>query len=135
MTFFQIPKILRARFRRMTSFTHTPGHISILDFYFDISEWHILPARAWTPALMLHLPNPCAKRKVLSLTKPKGKIYKTKSLHNYITWALFCTIKWFQVLLYNCSNGGGARGVIVIVVGNEHGNTSSNPGRYWLHFT
>ena len=24
---------------------------------------------------------------------------------------------------------GGARGVIVIVVGNEHGDTSSNPGR------
>ena len=58
---------------------------SIWDFYFDISEWHILPARAWTPALMLHLTNPCAKRKVLSLTKPKGKIYKTKSLGHYIT--------------------------------------------------
>ena len=45
----------------------------ILDFYFDISEWHILPARAWTPAIMLHLTNPCAKRKVLSLTKPKAR--------------------------------------------------------------
>ena len=33
----------------------------------------------------LHLPNPCTKRKVLSLTKPKSKIYKTKSLCNYIT--------------------------------------------------
>ena len=53
--------------------------IPIWDFYFDISEWHILFARAWTPALMLHLTNPCAKRKVLSLTKPKGKIDKTKS--------------------------------------------------------
>ena len=30
---------------------------------------------------------------------------------------------------------GGARGVVVIAVGNEHGDTSSNPGRYWLHFT
>ena len=30
---------------------------------------------------------------------------------------------------------GGARGVIVIVVGNEHGDTSSNPERDWLHFT
>ena len=30
---------------------------------------------------------------------------------------------------------GGARGVIVIVIGNEHGDTSSNPGRDWLHFT
>ena len=37
--------------------------------------------RAWTPALT----NQCAKRKVLSLTKPKGKIYKTKPLGNYIT--------------------------------------------------
>ena len=27
--------------------------ISIKDLYFDISEWHILSARAWTPALML----------------------------------------------------------------------------------
>ena len=26
--------------------------ISIWDFYFDISEWRILSARAWTPALM-----------------------------------------------------------------------------------
>ena len=24
---------------------------------------------------------------------------------------------------------GGARGVVVIVVGNQHGDTSSNPGR------
>ena len=30
---------------------------------------------------------------------------------------------------------GGARDVIVIVVGNEHGDTSSNPGRNSLHFT
>ena len=33
-----------------------------------------------------HLTNPFAKRKVLSLTKPKGKIYKTKSLGHYITF-------------------------------------------------
>ena len=29
----------------------------------------------------------------------------------------------------------GARGVMVTVVGNEYGHTSSNPGRDWLHFT
>ena len=29
---------------------------------------------------------------------------------------------------------GGARGVLLIVVGNGHGDTSSNPGRDWLHF-
>ena len=30
---------------------------------------------------------------------------------------------------------GGARGVMVIIVGNTYGDTSSNPGRDWLHFT
>ena len=26
-------------------------------------------------------------------------------------------------------------GVMVILVGNGHGDSSSNPGRVWLHFT
>ena len=30
---------------------------------------------------------------------------------------------------------GSAHGVMVIVVGNGHGDSSSNPGREWLHFT
>ena len=30
---------------------------------------------------------------------------------------------------------GGARGVMVIIVGNGHSDTSSNPGQDWLHFT
>ena len=81
--FSQIPKILSPRFR---AWRHShPLAPTIWDFYFDISEWHILSAPAWTPALMLHLTNPCAKLKVPSLTKPKGKIYKMKSLGNYIT--------------------------------------------------
>ena len=29
---------------------------------------------------------------------------------------------------------GGARGIMVIVVGNGHGDTSSNPEQEWLHF-
>ena len=60
-----------------------------LNFYLGFLFWHLwmthLPPRAGTPAFMLHLTNPCAKRKVLSLTKPKGKIYKTKSLGHYFT--------------------------------------------------
>ena len=69
---------------------HPQLPITLWDFYFDISEWHTLSARAWTHALMLHLAlsvnvAPCTKRKVLILTKPKGKIYKTKSLRHYIT--------------------------------------------------
>ena len=35
----------------------------------------------------------------------------------------------------NAFKKGGARGVMVIVVGNEHSETSWNPGRDWLHFT
>ena len=31
--------------------------------------------------------------------------------------------------------GRGACSVMVIVVGNGHGDTSSNPGQDWLHFT
>ena len=37
---------------------------------------------------------------------------------------------FFKIVLF-----GGARGVMVIVVGNGHGDSSSNPGQDWLHFT
>ena len=107
LTFLISPKILRARFRCMTSFT-SPGHTYYLEFLF----WHLLTTHhprdlplPFIPTLIvrpqvvsggrqrqildtssprvrqpLHsrllLTNPCAKRKVLSLTKPKGRIYK-----------------------------------------------------------
>ena len=45
---------------------------------------------------------------------------------------LFCTGTSFSLL---CIKERGARGVVVIVAGNGHGDTSSNPGRDWLHFT
>ena len=44
----------------------------------------------------------------------------------------FKTLSITIMLLYVI---GGACGVMVIVVGNGHGNTSSNPGRDQLHFT
>ena len=100
--FSQIPQILRASFRCMTSFA-IPGHIFYLGFfYFDISEWHILPTCAWAPVLMLHLTNPCAKWKVLSLTKPNGKTYKTKSLGHYITfwWSTNTGVSKFTSLYF-----------------------------------
>ena len=69
---------------------HIPSLISFWGFYCDICVCHILPTRAWTPALM-SAPTYALSRKVLSLTKPKDKIYKTKndnikkiSLRNYI---------------------------------------------------
>ena len=66
--------------------THIPwsqfsSGIFILTFLNDTSSLrareHLRPC--------LHLTNPCTEWKVLILTKPKGKIYKTKSLHHYIT--------------------------------------------------
>ena len=87
--FSQIPQILSASGHDVI---HLPGSYFLSgDFYFDICEWHILPARAWTPTLMLHRTNLCSKWKVLILTKPKAKIYKTRSLCNYITYQVnFC---------------------------------------------
>ena len=85
-------------FPDMTSFT-SPSHIFYLGFYFDISEWHILSARAWTPVLMLYLTYPCTKRKVLILTKPKGNIYKMKSLRHYITFSvLYRGRLWIEIV-------------------------------------
>ena len=37
--------------------------------------------------------------------------------------------------IYNSEKKKGSRGVMVIVVGNGHGDTSSNPGRDLFHFT
>ena len=34
----------------------------------------------------------------------------------------------FLMLIFEINFSGGARGVVVIVVGNGHGDTSSNPG-------
>ena len=41
----------------------------------------------------------------------------------------------YYILVQTNTVYGGARGVMVIVVGNGHGDSSSNPGRDWLHFT
>ena len=35
----------------------------------------------------------------------------------------------------NNSSNNNSNGVMDIVVGNGHGDRSSNPGRDWLHFT
>ena len=40
-------------------------------------------------------------------------------------------IFWFGLVSCHINHCG----VVVILVGNEHGDTSSNPGRDWLHFT
>ena len=40
-----------------------------------------------------------------------------------------------NVLRWSYFRSGGARGVMVIIVGNGQDDTSSNPGQDWLHFT
>ena len=45
------------------------------------------------------------------------------------------TIQCEFLELISLMSCGGARGVMVIVVGNGHGEPSSNSGRDWLHFT
>ena len=99
--FSQIPKS-SAHASGVWHHSHPLVSIPTWDFYFDISEWYILSVRVWTPALMLHLTNPCTKRKVLGLTKPKGKIYKTKSLGNYITIVYSQETDTYQARLTLC---------------------------------
>ena len=69
-------KSLRVPVHRFRAWRHShpQSHFAIWGFYYDISDRHILPARAWTPALMS-----APSRKVVSLTKPKDMIYKTKN--------------------------------------------------------
>ena len=81
-----------------TSWSHFLSVVFILTSVNDI-----LPARAWTPAPMLHQTNPCAEQKVLSLTKPKGKIYKTKFLGHYITELLYSKVWRFTELTHSVS--------------------------------
>ena len=75
--FFKITKNPSPSLLGMTSFT-SPVTFLIWGFYYDILDYHILPEHAGTPALMSS-PTHALSRKVLSLTKPKDKIYKTKN--------------------------------------------------------
>ena len=99
----------------MTSFTSL-FLFPTWSFYCDIFDCHILPPRARTPALMSG-PTHALSRKVLSLTKPKDKIYKTKndnikkSFRNYITCLVCvflrhvnpCCIIYFRVKFFFAS--------------------------------
>ena len=58
----------------------------------------------------------------------KNSKLKSKLLHRYIP---VCLITLVHLIIKNT----GACGVMVMVVGNGHGDTSSNPGRNRLHFT
>ena len=63
--------------------------------------------------------------------------YVCMYVYVYIYVRLYAFIYlWIYLYMYICIHLClHARGVMVIVVGNEHGDTSSNPGWDWLHFT
>ena len=82
---------------QLTHFSQISAHASLRDvIHIPLSRISIVtsvndtsyPCARGLLRSCLHQSNPCAKRKVLSLTKPKGKIYKTKSLGHYITYVL-----------------------------------------------
>ena len=46
-----------------------------------------------------------------------------------------CVYTLYIFVIYVWRGLGGAHGVMVIIIGNGHGDTSSNPGWNWWHFT
>ena len=51
-----------------------------------------------------------------------------------VVMTLNVILMWFSDCVLSVKTGG-AWSEMAIVVGNGHGDTSSNPGRDWLHFT
>ncbi len=65
------------------------------------------------------------------LGQPDPGLSSVLSLSDLNYAAQSFTVKWEgESLAGICIMSTGARGVVVIAVGNEHGDTSSNPGRY-----
>ena len=63
----------------MSSFTLPVHFLSGVFIVTSLIVTSVPRSRMNTSTEGVHLTNPCTKRKVLSLTKPKGKIYKTKN--------------------------------------------------------
>ena len=53
----------------------------------------------------------------------------------YLITIIYIAILDHHTTLAYYAYNGGARGVMVSVAGYGHGETSSNPGPDWLHFT
>ena len=79
----------------------------------------------------------CKKKGVIKAS-PYAECYSLSSLFLTIVAAGFTglmIVLTFIVAGIKMATCGGAHGVMVIVVGSEHGDTSSNPRRDWLHST
>ena len=73
----------------------------------------------------------------LFFCEAKYKKYYNNSIDKFLKNILNEKHRHIWLNIYNLliKLNGDARGVIVIVVGNGYDNTSTNPGRDWLHFT
>ena len=95
-----------------------PGEWDTQNYFKDIEIkiGHLLPVRRSDQTK-----NPTENTRRMKI-KEKEKTYK------YFDLARELYIKGMMIPIWY-------RGVIVIVVGNGHGDTSSNPGGDWWHFT
>ena len=74
----------------------------------------------------------------LQLPREKGNLYQrdhVNSEREIIIKFVLATLNNNSVILRVSLYSFGASGVMAIVVGYGHGDTSSNPGQDWLHFT
>ena len=69
----------------------------------------------------------------ISSSKTRARFHA--KLRYYIQIQVLVPHTSIYIYIYICIWKGGARGVMAIVVGIGHDDTSSNPGRDWLHFT
>ena len=65
------------------------------------------------------------------------KTFNCLQTNEYSSYAIMFTFRQIHLgkVWTPLSLLGGAHGVMVIVIGNGHDDTSSNPGQDWLHFT
>ena len=95
------------------------------------------------PGIELRSPGPLANTlPTKQITAPMKIIYICVCTHTHMKLEIYlyntiihiCTYMYYSIIeIYFWLHG--AHGEMVIVVGNGHGDTSSNPGRDWLHFT
>ena len=109
-----------------------------MELFSVISRWRFIYLTLLRPLILIWLRN----YYTVPATKPQAPIstaFTTLTLPFPFWWVsiIYQVISFLLTVDFktNLSRSGGARGVVVIVVGNGHGDSSSNPGRDWLHFT
>ena len=111
----------------LTYFLFIAGYRNLHTFVFSGNFFYLISERKYLSFYPLAIN--CL---LLFPVKPICWCYHATAL-NLLSSSLPAKPEYCTVFQDNFS--GGARGIKVIVVGNGDGDTSSNPGRDWLHFT